>query len=302
MQIHVARPPAQLGVFSQEEVAAGLQSGRFLPSDHGWREGMAAWLPLSQWPEFQGFAASVPASPAASSATTAPSQVPWEQGKSVGSFLATVKAAVFSPRETFANARMEFSDWLIFSYIALVVVLPVRLLQTFVYEDPNVQLLRFAEKLNIPALEPALAGLRQNAAAADLPFAKLVKVISVVGGLAIGPLVWAFFGVLVWAALWVMRQKVECSRSMAATLMVLSVATVVTLPFGLLGFNFMLLLGLGCLLVIPYLIFFHRLHGAAIQRSAWVSFGAHLLLGVLIACCVGCLVFFAIATLSPGGV
>ncbi|MEY4403533.1 MAG: hypothetical protein RIR91_1568 [Verrucomicrobiota bacterium] len=65
MQIHVARPPAQLGVFSQEEVAAGLQSGRFLPSDQGWREGMAAWLPLSQWSEFQALATAVPASPVA---------------------------------------------------------------------------------------------------------------------------------------------------------------------------------------------------------------------------------------------
>ena len=32
MQIHVARPPNQLGVFSQEEVAAGLQ---LLPTDGG---------------------------------------------------------------------------------------------------------------------------------------------------------------------------------------------------------------------------------------------------------------------------
>ena len=49
MQIHVARPPNQLGVFSQEEVVAGLQAGRFLPTDQGWREGMSAWTPLSQW-------------------------------------------------------------------------------------------------------------------------------------------------------------------------------------------------------------------------------------------------------------
>lgn len=290
MQIHVARPPNQLGVFSLEEVAAGLQSGRFLPSDQAWRDGMAAWAPLNQWEEFRSVAA-VPASP--TEAAVAPSQVPWEQGKSVGSFFATVKAAVFSPRETFANARMEIGDWLIFSYIALVVALPIRLLQSFVYEDPNVQLLRFAEKLNIPALEPALDGLRQNAAAADLPFTQLVKILSVVGGLAVGPLFWAFFGVLIWVALWVMRQKVECGRSIAATLMALSVVTVVTLPFGLLGFNFMLLLGLGCLLTIPYLIFFHRLHGAAIQRSAWVSFGAYLLLGVLVGCCIGCCVGLA---------
>jgi len=300
MQIHVARPPAQLGVFSPEEVAAGLQSGRFLPTDQGWREGMAAWSPLSQWEEFRGVAAAVPAAPA--EAAVAPSQVPWEQGKSVASFFATVKAALFSPRETFAHARMDLGDWLIFAYIALVVTLPVRLLQMFVYEDLNAQMLRFVEQFNNPALEPLQSALRQNVAAADLPFAKVIKVVSLLGGVAFGPIAWALFGVFVWVALWALRQKVDFGRAIAATLLVFSVATVVTLPFGLLGFNFMLLLGLGCLFAIPYLIFYHRLHGAAIQRSAWVSLGAHLLLGVLFACCVGCLVFLAIATLSPGGV
>jgi hypothetical protein len=300
MQIHVARPPNQLGVFSPEEVTAGLQTGRFLPTDQAWRDGMSAWTPLSQWNEFSGVTAAVPASPA--EAAVAPSQVPWEQGKSAGSFFATVKAAVFSPRETFANARMEFGDWLIFAYIALVVALPVRLIQGFVYEDPSVQMLRFFEQFNNPRFEPFLVGLRQNVANADLPFTKLLKVVSVIGGVAIGPLVWACCGVLVWVALWIMRQKVDCGRTIAATLMAFSVASVVTMPFGLLGFNFILLLGLFCLLGIPYLIFYHRLHGAAIQRSAWVSWGAHVVLVILIGCCIGCLALLAFATLSPGGV
>jgi hypothetical protein len=65
------------------------------------------------------------------------------------------------------------------------------------------------------------------------------------------------------------------------------------MPFGLLGFNFFLLLGLGCLLGIPYLIFYHRLHGVAIQRSGWVSFGAHMLFGLLVGCCFACLIGFA---------
>jgi hypothetical protein len=215
----------------------------------------------------------------------APSQVPWEQGKSVGSFFATVKAAVFSPRETFANARMEFGDWLTFAYITQLVVLPVRLLQAFVYEDPSAQMLAFFEKFNNPALEPLLEGLRQNVSAADLPVTQFVKIGSLFGGIALGPLMVALFGVFIWIGLWIMRQKVDCGRAIAAMLMVSSVATVVVMPFGLLGFNFFLLLGLGCLLGIPYLIFYHRLHGAAIQRSAWVSFGAHLLFGLILGCC-----------------
>lgn len=283
MQIHVARPPNQLGVFSQEEVAAGLQAGRFLPTDQGWREGMSAWAPLNQWAEFSSVAATVPASSA--EAAAALSQVPWEQGKSAGSFFATVKAAVFSPRETFVNARMEFGDWLIFAYIAQLVVLPVRLLQTFVFEDPTVQMVNFLEKFNNPAFEPLLEGLRKNIADADLPITQFIKVGSMFGGIAIGPLLVALFGVIIWVGLWIMRQKVDCGRAIAAMLMASSIASIIVMPFSLLGFNIILLFGLGCLLGIPYLIFYHRLHGAAIQRSAWVSFGAHLLFGLILGCC-----------------
>lgn len=283
MQIHVARPPNQLGVFSQEEVAAGLQSGRFLPTDQAWRDGMSAWTPLSQWAEFSSVVAAVPASPA--EAVVAPSQVPWEQGKSAGSFFATVKAAVFSPRETFANARMEFGDWLIFAYIAQLVVLPVRLLQAFVFEDPTAQMVNFLEKFKEPAFEPLLEALRKNIADADLPITQFVKVGSVFGSIAIGPLMVALFGVIIWVGLWIMRQKVDCGRAIGAMLMASSIASMIVMPFSLLGFNVVLLFGLGCLLGIPYLIFYHRLHGAAIQRSAWVSFGAHLLFGLILGCC-----------------
>ena len=95
---------------------------------------------------------------------------------------------------TFANARMEFGDWLIFSYIALVVSLPIRLIQTYVYEDPNVQMLRFMEQFNNPALEPFLAGLRQNVSTAELPIAKFMKVIALIGGVAIAPIIVIWFG------------------------------------------------------------------------------------------------------------
>ena len=53
MQIHVARQQQQLGVFAAEDIAAGLSSGRFHATDLAWREGMAAWTPLGDWPEFR---------------------------------------------------------------------------------------------------------------------------------------------------------------------------------------------------------------------------------------------------------
>ena len=100
MQIHVARPPAQLGVFSQEEVAAGLQDGRFLPSDQGWREGMSAWTPLSQWPEFVGLG--IPSAPPESAQAASVQPMPaWERGSSISNYFGTIKDVALNPVQTF---------------------------------------------------------------------------------------------------------------------------------------------------------------------------------------------------------
>jgi general secretion pathway protein G len=50
--IHLNRDATSLGIFSEEEVRDGLLSGRFAPTDIGWREGMGNWQPLSQFLEF----------------------------------------------------------------------------------------------------------------------------------------------------------------------------------------------------------------------------------------------------------
>src|SRR5438552_6855989 len=60
--IHVNRSGTTLGIFSEEDVRAGLRAGRFLPTDLGWREGMPQWQPLSQFTEF---ADDIPAAAAA---------------------------------------------------------------------------------------------------------------------------------------------------------------------------------------------------------------------------------------------
>ncbi|HEY5753926.1 MAG TPA: YIP1 family protein [Chthoniobacterales bacterium] len=49
--IHLNRAGQNLGTFSLEEVQKGLDAGRFLGSDLGWRTGMENWKPLSQWPD-----------------------------------------------------------------------------------------------------------------------------------------------------------------------------------------------------------------------------------------------------------
>jgi len=289
-QIHVARPPTQLGVFSQEEIAQGLGTGRFLPTDQGWREGMSAWAPLGQWAEFVGVGtgAGVPDSPVGGggASVNAPSQVPWEQGKSAGSFFATLKGAILTPHATLSSARLEVGDWLIFAYFAQLLVLPLRLIEVLVFEDPNLQVAKFIEGLNNPAWASLAEQLRQGAAvgAAQQGF----KVLGLLLGLGVGPLVIAVLGVVLWCCAWVCRLKVEIGRTVAATLLAYSVTALATAPFGLLGFSILLLGASACLFSIPAMMVYCRAQGAALQRSAWAMFGVNLLAFFLFVCCIAC--------------
>jgi uncharacterized RDD family membrane protein YckC len=47
MNHHIARNGQQLGVFAEEEIQPGIVTGRFLPDDLFWTEGMADWQTLS---------------------------------------------------------------------------------------------------------------------------------------------------------------------------------------------------------------------------------------------------------------
>src|SRR5260370_22982368 len=79
--IHVKRGATSLGAVSEEEVREGLRTGRFAPTDIGWREGMATWQPLSQFPEL---AAAAPAAPPPQTRATSElkvprSRLPWDE-------------------------------------------------------------------------------------------------------------------------------------------------------------------------------------------------------------------------------
>jgi len=45
--IHINRNRENIGQFNEQEVAEGLKSGRFLPTDLAWRDPMPSWEPLS---------------------------------------------------------------------------------------------------------------------------------------------------------------------------------------------------------------------------------------------------------------
>lgn len=113
--IHINRNRQSLGQFSEQEVADGLQSGKFLPDDLAWREPMESWQALSTFtdlPQPSGFR---PATPAAF--TPVPSEeVPgdvapaWERPSPPPFFAAiyeTVKEVLSNPVETFRRMPVE---------------------------------------------------------------------------------------------------------------------------------------------------------------------------------------------------
>src|SRR5256885_11854818 len=113
--IHVNRGTTTLGVFSDQEVREGLSAGRFAPTDIGWREGMATWQPLSQFPEFGGAAApAVPAvqPSAAPTSTTVAGRtgLPWEHRQERGffnAFIETLSMVLTRPAEAFSVMKRE---------------------------------------------------------------------------------------------------------------------------------------------------------------------------------------------------
>lgn len=136
--IHVNRGATSLGAFPEEQVRESIRSGRFLPSDLGWKEGMPNWHPLSQFAEFASdFAASItaaaaapppqtsaPASALAAAATAATprSGLPWEERHTVGffnAFVQTVSMILTRPVEAFTAMRTEggLGDPLLFGVI-----------------------------------------------------------------------------------------------------------------------------------------------------------------------------------------
>jgi hypothetical protein len=125
--IHVNRGATSMGAFSEEQVREGLRTGRFLPSDLGWREGMASWQQLSQFAEFAAETGGAPGeapppqtpptsavTPAAAGATPeAPAGgggLPWDQRQTKGlftAFIETLQLVLSKPAEAFTAMKRE---------------------------------------------------------------------------------------------------------------------------------------------------------------------------------------------------
>ncbi|PYJ39747.1 MAG: hypothetical protein DME81_02795 [Verrucomicrobia bacterium] len=127
--IHVNRGGTSLGTFSEEDVHAGLRSGRFAGTDLGWREGMASWQALSQFSEFAADIPSgaptpppsAPPPPAASTITPAPTEptpetaparsgLPWDERQTKGllnAFIETLQMVLRKPVAAFTAMKRE---------------------------------------------------------------------------------------------------------------------------------------------------------------------------------------------------
>lgn len=106
--IHINRNRENLGKFTDQEVADGLKSGRFLPTDLAWQEPMATWQPLSTFTDLPepspegGSVIPVEDAPAKCSQTIEPA---WEResGLALGAALQTMKQVFSTPTSTFQN-------------------------------------------------------------------------------------------------------------------------------------------------------------------------------------------------------
>ena len=110
--INVSRAGASLGAFPENEVRDGLKSGRFLPSDLGWRDGMSTWQPLSTFPELAAEIPTVAPSLAPLPVTVAIARdgLPWEHRAQLGTmtaFLETAKLVLLQPSVAFSKMKTE---------------------------------------------------------------------------------------------------------------------------------------------------------------------------------------------------
>jgi hypothetical protein len=131
---HINRSGTGLGTFSEEDVRAGLRSGRFLGTDLGWRDGMPTWQPLAQISEFAQdipvVGAAVPAQPQAASPGAIPPVteagarfgLPWDDRQQKGfftAFIETLQMVLTRPAEAFTVMKREggFGEPLIYAVV-----------------------------------------------------------------------------------------------------------------------------------------------------------------------------------------
>lgn len=115
VMIFISRDRQSLGQFTEQEVADGLASGKFFPTDLAWREPMPAWEPLAT---FSGLPTPAPAAAVEHQSISTPEASPtltgiepaWERtegGFSFGAMVESVKAILSKPQTVFSAMPVE---------------------------------------------------------------------------------------------------------------------------------------------------------------------------------------------------
>lgn len=112
-RIHIVRNRQPIGEFTPEEVSEGLQTGKFLPTDLGWREPMPAWKPLSEFDNLpqvdlspSSSTTDVPPAMPATESVPATAEPAWERRGSMG----IIPALYESVRQIFSTPVFVFQS------------------------------------------------------------------------------------------------------------------------------------------------------------------------------------------------
>lgn len=289
MEIHLARDGAALGVFSPDEVRAGLADGRFRPSDLAWRGGMAAWTPLAEWPEY----ATAPS--VAAAAADARAGIEWETNPSFGSLLRGMASTVFNPAPL-AGARLSFGRSLGGAYLSLLVgLLPffgLLLLNQKVEPLQMEALGALADTLNPAFAQGFRDGLLEQQGG-EQPGAGIMACVSVCM-LSVLPLFVALVGLPQWCLYRLLGSKASVERVVSGGVLVAVWLGIILLPVSILVSSLAFLspglsLLASLLAQLVSLVLYSRAMGHALGCGFWRALGVQLLLLLICCACVCCL-------------
>lgn len=296
MQIHVARHQQQLGVFAAEAVAAGLSSGRFHASDLAWREGMAAWTPLGDWPEFRGVG--VPPSPGAADTRPVETTFPWETSSRPLSAFASFVSLLREPGAVLQGARLEFFPTLQLIWIVLLAASVFSIIGGVVHAEA------LAEAMRTAGAELALMASKMPGET-GVPYAKLADylimtqakgpgevVTQALFWVALIPFYYLALGLLQWLGLRLLGlcgekscKTAELGRTVVASMLGHALLGAVLCLEALLSpLSGAHKLAMTVLAVTGIVLYFRAVAGA-LRIDPWIVFGSVVLLVVVAACC-----------------
>ena len=162
----------------------------------------------------------------------------------------------------------------------MLISLPFQLINVVAFGDKNAQVAEWLRSLNIPELSKAT---EQMARAEPAPV--WATLFGAAMGLAIAPLIYAFFALLHWVGQRIFRYQVSVERTVAASLLVTATMAVTLAPIQLIGFNFTVQMALSVVLLIPVGVVYFRALGAATGIAPWAQFGISSFVWFVLCCC-----------------